>query len=131
MTLLSAIKSMLGLGDGDRRTEGTAVPVERGRQAGTERSDADDDAETGRGAVDASSESAVKTEPSADAGPDEGGSEAVDTISGIGPAYAERLGAAGVETVAELADADAAELAAATDIAEGRIAGWIEQARSG
>lgn len=60
--------------------------------------------------------------------PDAAGSEPVDSLSGIGPAYADRLGDAGIETVTDLADADAAEVAAATDIAEGRVQGWIDQA---
>ncbi|AGN02560.1 hypothetical protein L593_13105 [Salinarchaeum sp. Harcht-Bsk1] len=57
-----------------------------------------------------------------------GSSEPVDVLNGIGPAYAERLGDAGVETVGELAAADAAGLAEESDIAEGRIQGWIDQA---
>ena len=59
----------------------------------------------------------------------EGSDEPVDALAGIGPAYAERLAGAGVETVGDLAAADAAELDAATDIGEGRLAGWIERAR--
>jgi predicted flap endonuclease-1-like 5' DNA nuclease len=52
------------------------------------------------------------------------GDESVQEINGIGPAYGKRLADAGVETVAELADADAAELADASGISEKRIAGW-------
>jgi predicted flap endonuclease-1-like 5' DNA nuclease len=54
--------------------------------------------------------------------------DSVDTISGIGPAYAERLGNAGVETVPELREADAVSLAEATDISEKRISRWQERA---
>ena len=39
-------------------------------------------------------------------------SPSVNTVKGIGPAYADRLEAAGIHTVADLANADAAELAA-------------------
>ena len=55
----------------------------------------------------------------------------VREISGIGPAYERRLNEAGIETVGELAAADAAELATAADVAEGRVANWIERARGG
>ncbi|OLZ40343.1 class III poly(R)-hydroxyalkanoic acid synthase subunit PhaC [Natrinema saccharevitans] len=50
-------------------------------------------------------------------------------LRGVGEAYAEALAGAGVETVAELADADAADLAAETGISPNRIEDWIEQAR--
>jgi polyhydroxyalkanoate synthase len=42
-------------------------------------------------------------------------------VRGVGPAYADRLRAAGVETVADLAAADPVELAGEVDIAEGRL----------
>jgi predicted flap endonuclease-1-like 5' DNA nuclease len=62
-----------------------------------------------------------KTEDGADGTP-------VTEINGIGPTYGDRLGAAGVEDVADLASADAATLAGETDIAEGRLETWIEAA---
>ena len=49
-------------------------------------------------------------------------------VDGIGPAYEERLEEAGVTTLAELAEADAAALAADTEVAPNRILSWIEQA---
>jgi len=52
----------------------------------------------------------------------------VDTISGIGPAYASRLGEAGVETVGDLLAADVSALAAETDLGEGQLAKWVAQA---
>ncbi|MFC6988125.1 helix-hairpin-helix domain-containing protein [Haloplanus sp. GCM10025708] len=52
----------------------------------------------------------------------------MDVLKGIGPAYAERLGDADVYTVGDLRDADAAELAAATDLSETRVSRWIERA---
>ncbi|MEF8855184.1 MAG: helix-hairpin-helix domain-containing protein [Haloarculaceae archaeon] len=55
--------------------------------------------------------------------------EEVTILDGIGPAYSERLEAVGIESVADLADADAAEIAAETDLGENRVAGWIEQAK--
>lgn len=58
-----------------------------------------------------------------------GSTEDVQSITGIGPAYAERLAEADVETVGELAAADADTVAEATGIAVSRVEGWIEQAR--
>ncbi|ELY74767.1 helix-hairpin-helix domain-containing protein [Natrinema pallidum] len=100
--------------------------------------DATDDAETAEMAsetaddADAAAEETA-SDPSVDdtaatTEPDETTQEPVDEIKGIGPAYADRLAGAGVDTVGELADADAAELADRTDISEKRIQGWIDRA---
>ncbi|MFB6074087.1 MAG: class III poly(R)-hydroxyalkanoic acid synthase subunit PhaC [Haloarculaceae archaeon] len=51
----------------------------------------------------------------------------VETVDGIGPTYAERLRAAGIETVADLADHDAAEIAEITEAPVGNVEGWLEQ----
>jgi len=72
-------------------------------------------------------------EPAEAAGPtpeDAEGSDTlqVTTVSGVGPAYAERLAEAGVETVADLAAADPEELAGTTDISEKRLRRWQESA---
>ncbi len=52
-----------------------------------------------------------------------------DTIKGIGPSYAEALADIGVETVGELAAADAAEIADETDLSEKRVGRWVTLAR--
>ncbi|RKD97636.1 class III poly(R)-hydroxyalkanoic acid synthase subunit PhaC [Halopiger aswanensis] len=49
-------------------------------------------------------------------------------LSGVGQAYADQLAAAGIETFDQLADADAAELAAETGLSPSRVEDWIEQA---
>ncbi len=59
---------------------------------------------------------------------DDPGPELQD-VTGIGPAYAESLAGAGVETVDALADADADALAAETDLPESRLEDWIAQAQ--
>lgn len=69
------------------------------------------DEESGAMADDEPAEPGIRTQP-------------VDTISGIGPAYARRLEEAGVETVADLLAADAADLAERTDLSEKRIGRW-------
>ncbi|AHF99950.1 poly(R)-hydroxyalkanoic acid synthase subunit PhaC [Halostagnicola larsenii XH-48] len=51
-------------------------------------------------------------------------------LSGIGEAYADDLHEAGIETIGDLAAADAADLATETGISPARIEDWIEQARS-
>ena len=53
----------------------------------------------------------------------------LESIDGIGPTYAERLREAGVETVADLADADADALAETAGIPANRLDGWIQQTR--
>ncbi|WP_248897387.1 helix-hairpin-helix domain-containing protein [Haloplanus halobius] len=55
--------------------------------------------------------------------------ESVDVIKGVGPAYARRLSEAGVDTVAELAAADAEELAADIDLSPKRVGRWIDRAK--
>ncbi|MFB6108803.1 MAG: class III poly(R)-hydroxyalkanoic acid synthase subunit PhaC [Haloplanus sp.] len=65
-----------------------------------------------------------------------GGDEASDepagtdlqTLDGIGPAYAERLHAAGVDSVEELAEADPVVVAADADVDEGRVRRWVDEA---
>ncbi len=79
----------------------------------------DDEAET-----DAEAEGDDEAETDAE----DGQNAPVDSVSGIGPAYADRLADIGVETVAELLEADASELAEATDLSEKRIRRWQERA---
>lgn len=55
--------------------------------------------------------------------------EAVETVDGIGPTYADRLEAAGIETVADLAEYDASELANFADTSESRVQDWLDQVR--
>ena len=57
----------------------------------------------------------------------ESASRELRSVDGIGPAYAERLEAAGVEDTAALADADVEALAEETGIAPARLRSWQEQ----
>ena len=57
------------------------------------------------------------------------GPAAVDAIDGIGPAYAERLRAVGIESVADLAAVEPTDLAAETDLSETRLTDWVARAR--
>jgi len=76
----------------------------------------------------AASESAGESTGEHDGTP-EVDAESVEVIKGIGPAYAERLSAAGVESVADLAAADAEELAPRIDLSAKRVGRWIDRAK--
>ncbi|MFB6084243.1 MAG: PHA/PHB synthase family protein [Halorientalis sp.] len=58
---------------------------------------------------------------------DDEDADSVDTVDGIGPTYTERLEAAGIETTADLAAADAATVAEAAEVSESRAQDWIDQ----
>jgi len=102
----------------------TAVDVEE-----TDESSAGDaTGESAEGEADthteAEAEASADTEVEADAAP----AADLEDLKGIGPAYAERLRDAGIEDVAALAAADAADLAERSDIAEGRLQTFIDRA---
>jgi len=92
----------------------------------------DESAEPGEMTVDDEAvEEIVDDATSEDAEPEsEGGSESVLVLDGIGPTYEAELSDAGYGTVAELATADAAEVAAESAVPVGRLEDWIEQAQS-
>lgn len=138
MGLLSAIKSALGLDDAPDRSGGTDVTVEREPDATSERAvkesgpdatGASEAAEADTTGPDETGTTSTEAEP-AEERTDEAGAEPVEEIKGIGPAYADRLGEAGVGTVSELASADAADLAEATGIGESRLEKWISRAKA-
>lgn len=158
MGLLSKLKSVLGMGESNRSAgSGVDVTVEReadeADDAGEETTGADaaatgtdaaasteslvddehaDDstraAEPGEAAVSGGDESDAADDADAD-GESGGDSEPVSVVKGIGPAYADRLQDAGVETVADLAGADADDLADRTDLSAKRVGRWIENAQ--
>jgi polyhydroxyalkanoate synthase len=73
------------------------------------------DADTGTGAADEDDpDAAVETE--------------LETIDGIGPAYAGRLRAAGVDDLAALAAADPESLSAEIDVGAERVGRWVSRA---
>ena len=59
----------------------------------------------------------------------EGTTDSVEAITGIGPAYADRLADVGVETTDELAESDAESLGEAIDVSPKRVTDWIERAQ--
>jgi polyhydroxyalkanoate synthase len=54
----------------------------------------------------------------------------LETIDGIGPAYADRLVAGGITTVEELAEADVETVADLADVGTARASDWLEQAQA-
>jgi predicted flap endonuclease-1-like 5' DNA nuclease len=50
-------------------------------------------------------------------------------IKGVGPVYAARLNDAGITSLAGLATAEAAAIAATIDVASGRVNDWIAEAK--
>ncbi|WP_281194828.1 helix-hairpin-helix domain-containing protein [Halorubrum sp. F4] len=100
-----------------------------------ERADADDDGVEANGTeADETEAEAVEADAAEDAEPVEDDAaepdgEPVDSLKGIGPAYGERLGKIGIETVEELAAADPAEVAEGASIGEKRAVKWIDRAK--
>jgi predicted flap endonuclease-1-like 5' DNA nuclease len=151
MGLLETLKTLLGRDDSDRedghrrrdragQQAGTTVTVEHEPAPENEAAvkGADLGEETAAGEPEAEPEPDTAVEPDAAPEADEsetpaetepaGASPPVEEISGIGPTYAGRLEAAGIETVADLADADAETVAEAAETAPSRASDWIEQA---
>jgi predicted flap endonuclease-1-like 5' DNA nuclease len=129
-------------GDQAGGAAGETTPAETGPATGTASGatdnagpagDAAEPAGEGTGAASAASED---TSAAADASPEGAADDAaagdtapVTDVDGIGSAYGERLEGAGIETVGDLADADADDLSDRIDVSAKRIGRWIDQAR--
>jgi polyhydroxyalkanoate synthase len=117
-----AERSVVGDGDG-------AVDIEIDAPVDDEAGDADEAVEAENGTADATGEDDAGDVDAADAADGETFDDTdLDQVRGIGPAYAERLRSAGVNTVSELAAADAGTLADRVDVAVSRVADWIDNA---
>lgn len=138
MSVFDLIRTVFGLGESDRG-EPTDVSVDLEPSDDDEPEEVVEDtdsteqaeepevahAETDTG--DADPASSTDEEPTTDSSePDE--RIPVDTVRGIGPAYADRLARAGVETVEELLAADPETLAEEIDLSETRVSGWQDHA---
>jgi len=87
------------------------------------------DETAGADELDASSQAEDADEAAAETADEPEDSPSVQEINGVGPTFAERLEAADIETVADLAAQDAATLADAAQTNESRVEDWLEQAR--
>jgi predicted flap endonuclease-1-like 5' DNA nuclease len=138
-TIMSALRSLTGGGTGKSTgASGSTGPESKG-QVSTEY-DPTSESESASAAPDVSAEAdegtevdgTDDTETAADsdsAGPvTDRSTEPVETITGIGPAYGGRLAECGIETVGELAAADAADVAEGIDVSESRVSDWVERA---
>src|SRR5699024_11842085 len=56
------------------------------------------------------------------------GSDDIESVSGIGPTYADRLREVGIETTDDLAAADVSTVTDAAEISESRAHDWIDRA---
>lgn len=140
MGIISKIKSVLGVeGDGQERApeRGRSAAVDAEPETTSERAvkgvdeTGADRPSDGDGTTRTEEPAGTAGEPAESEGEPAGvGGEPVDSIKGIGAAYAERLADAGVHSVDDLARADAEELAAATDLGTGRVGKWIERAQA-
>lgn len=153
MGLLDTIRSVLGLGATSDTEPQPDASSEHAVKTTSEQTDDDEPTADGEGSAalteeptgDSAAEPSETTEATdhtetetpaggsaetTDPVPEEpdDGSPHVESINGIGPAYAKRLGEAGVESVAELSAADADALAEETGISAKRISGWIDSA---
>lgn len=132
MGILTKLKSLLGVGGGRRMERETRIDVDQEPSPETEQAVKESpieepEPEPASPLAEEPSDELEESSPIEAAEPT-GGSDPVETLNGIGDAYAARLAEAGIDTVADLAAADAADLAEATDIAEGRLENWIQQA---
>ena len=104
--------------EADAVEEAEADVVEEAEADAVEEAETDDDQES---AGEADADSTESDEPPA--------GDPVEQITGIGPAYGERLAAMGIETVDELAGADPAAVADETSVGEKRATTWIDRAK--
>jgi predicted flap endonuclease-1-like 5' DNA nuclease len=100
--------------------ESGSAPGQSADEATDTGADADADADT-------DADAGTDTDTDADATPAGAGVD-LEELKGIGPAYASQLREAGIEDVAALAAADAADLAERTAIGEGRLQTFVERA---
>lgn len=123
--------------DVDPTSETTEIESDVDAEKVEESAAASGDASGSTGSVTEETNNSISaTEPAEATGPTDGAvtesteDHDVDVLKGIGPSYAEQLDAAGIETVADLAKADPADLAEETDIAASRVKRWTERAKS-
>ena len=133
----AAEPSEAGVTDVDRSTDEAVdteePPIEEAESDATESEATESNSTESDEAVDVESEpvdieDGEGRSPSSNRTESDDADEPVDTVKGIGPAYAERLRDAGVETVGDLATADPDELAEQVDLSAKRVGRWVDTA---
>jgi predicted flap endonuclease-1-like 5' DNA nuclease len=126
-------ESETAVDESDAAEESEAAAEEAIEEAEPDAEGEEEPAETEPDAEGEEEPAETEADAEAEAEPEEPEPEApegtLEDVKGIGPAYAERLRNAGVDSIADLADADAEDLAAETDLSATRIENWIEQAK--
>ena len=110
-------------------SEEPAAAAEPAEAAGPESGDVTTDVDDLEPADEETADGETTDEETADGETADDDGVPVDEIKGIGPAYAERLGEIGIETVADLVDADVADVAERTTVSEKRVNRWVDRAR--
>lgn len=123
-----------GTDQADHEEEPDAEPEDEGEataEDGAEPEAADEDEATVEDEVDEADEPVEDEDEATDEAEaqDDAGGELQD-IKGIGPAYADRLSEVGIESIAELADADFEAVAEEADLAPGRVEQWVDRANA-
>jgi len=121
-SLLQKIKDVFGLQSGSTESQDGGdvdVTIEREPESGGGAAPPESDGET---AVESPADDSA-SEPTAS-------DEPVEAIRGIGPTYSDRLAGAGIETVSQLAAADAKTVAEAAETGETKAQNWIDRARN-
>lgn len=120
--------------DRSERSEASVAETASESLSGTEPREVEPDAGEAPEGVTTGTDAETATEPETTreespevTGPT-GGPDLTD-LSGVGTAYADRLRAAGVESVEGLRDAEVTALSAETEISDERLANWQRQAR--
>jgi predicted flap endonuclease-1-like 5' DNA nuclease len=122
---------------GDDTTSGASDDVSGGDGTAADAAAAGSDAAGSTGSVTEETNESISAAEDAeaagptDADPDEDTADhSVDALKGIGPSYAERLGESGIESVADLAEADPGAVADEIDVSESRVERWNERAKA-
>ena len=109
----------------DSKEEGEFSDEDKDTDTDEEPPEESDDADATGSTTDESTEEASPESDEEDVTDD----RPVDSLSGIGSAYAERLSDAGIETAGDLVNADPLTVAEESGISEKRIERWMETAR--
>jgi polyhydroxyalkanoate synthase len=111
--------------DGDGEAGDAAVDEARDEIDGEGDDEAGDEIDDESGVE--TDETDVETDEGSTAVEADESADGVETVPGIGPTYAERLREAGIETTADLAGRDVADLAEVTGAGESRVESWLDE----